>query len=119
MNNTINEAEKITNLDYLVDLSKGNKLFVKEMIVIFLSENPEEIKTIEKGIAEKDYDLIKATAHKLRSTIPFIGLDKLIESEVEEMETLATNHANIKEIEKRFSRIKETCEKACIELQPV
>lgn len=119
MNTTTNETEKITNLEYLEDLSKGNKAFVKEMIVIFLSENPEEIKTIEKGIAEKNYELIKASAHKLRSTIPFIGLDKVIEREVEEMETLATNHDSIKEIEKRFLIIKETCEKACIELQPV
>jgi HPt (histidine-containing phosphotransfer) domain-containing protein len=119
MNNSNNEAKKITNLDYLVDLSKGNKVFVKEMIEIFLSENPEEIKSIEKGISEKNYELIKATAHKLRSTIPFIGLDKLIENEVEEIETLAAAQGDIREIEKRFLKIKEMCEKACWELQPV
>lgn len=119
MKNINESAEKIINLSYLIEVSKGNKTFVKEMIDLFLSENPEEIKNLEKGIHAKDYGLIKATAHKLRSTIPFVGLDKIIETEVEEIETLATNKSDMPEIEKRFAKIKEVCEKACCELMPV
>jgi len=116
----INEStEKTVDLSYLVEVSKGNKTFVKEMITLFLSENPEEIKALENGIKNKDYDLIKATAHKLRSTIPFIGLDKLIEKEVVEIETLAGNKTDIEKIEELFMKIKEVCQKAYVELMPV
>jgi HPt (histidine-containing phosphotransfer) domain-containing protein len=116
MRTTVDNTEKIIDLSYLMRLSNGNKVFVKEMIALFLSENPEEIKSLEYAIREKDYATIKATAHKLRSTIPFIGIDKLIEKDVAEIETLSTEHADISEIESRFSKIRSVCEKACIEL---
>ena len=112
----MDNAEKMIDLSYLLRLSNGNKVFVKEMIALFLSENPEEIKSLDQAIHEKDYDTIKATAHKLRSTIPFIGIDKFIEKEVSEIETLAAEHAEMQEIEIRFEKIKSVCEKACIEL---
>ncbi len=119
MKNVNESTEKIINLSYLIEVSKGNKTFVKEMIDLFLSENPEEIKSLDNGIRTKDYELIKNTAHKLRSTIPFIGLDKIIEPEVSEIETLAANKSDLEKIQQLFVKVKETCEKACCELMPV
>lgn len=113
------KIEKTTDLTYLMELSDGNKTFVKEMITLFLSENPEEIRSLEKGIAENNYKAIKTIAHKLRSTIPFIGLDKVIEKDVAETEALASVMGDIKEIKSRFEKIKSACEKAYIELSPV
>ena len=111
--------QKITDLAYLVEVSKGDKTFVKEMITLFLSENPEEIHSLEKGIVEKNFDVIKSIAHKLRSTIPFIGLDKVIEKEVVQVESLAAQKTSIGEIENLFTKIKAMCQKAWMELKPV
>lgn len=119
MENKNSNDEKITNLDYLVEVSKGDKVFVKEMISLYLSENPEEIHSLEKGILEKNYDLIRSVAHKLRSTIPFIGLDKVIEKDVVKVESLAAERTSIGEIEKLFSKIKAMCQKSWLELRPV
>jgi len=119
METNTENIQKTTDLSYLIELSAGNKVFVKEMVALFLSENPEEIKTLEKGIAEKNYKTIKTVAHKLRSTIPFIGLDKLIEKDVMEIESIATDSGDMKEIEKRFSKIKSVCERAYFELSPL
>jgi HPt (histidine-containing phosphotransfer) domain-containing protein len=116
MENNGNTYQRVTNLDYLVELSKGNNNFVKEMIGIFLSENSGELAEFEKSIREKDYDAIKALAHKLRSTIPYIGLDKLIEKEVTEIENLAAKKSYIQKIESMFFKIKEICERARHEL---
>jgi len=44
MQDSIDSSKEIVNLDYLNKIAKGNKNFVKEMIGIFLTENPEEIK---------------------------------------------------------------------------
>jgi HPt (histidine-containing phosphotransfer) domain-containing protein len=139
MDDSGEKGEKVTNLDYLVKLSKGNEQFVKEMIRIFLEENPGEITTLEKAIKEQDYSLINMAAHKLRSTIPFVGIDKIIASEISEIEQLALNKAGnplmqdapeqkkpgflptdrelIKTIEKLFTKIKNICWKACDELR--
>lgn len=119
METNIENFQKTTDLSYLIELSAGNKVFVKEMVALFLSENPEEIRTMERGIAEKNFKTIRTVAHKLRSTIPFIGLDKFIEKDIAEIESIATDSGDMKEIDTRFKKIKSVCEKAYFELSPL
>ena len=109
--------KKVTNLDYLTGLSKGNSSFVEEMIEIFLTENPEEIRLLESGINDKNYALIKASAHKMKSTIPFVGLDIIIGEHLSEIETICTEKGNIQNIIELFSKVKNVCLKAIEELQ--
>ena len=129
--------EKVTNLEYLLKLSKGNNQFVADMIRIFLEENPAEIGTLEKAIQNRDYVLINAAAHKLRSTVPFVGIDKIISEEISEIESLAKEKAGdpmsphqkplesglstekelIGRIEILFSHVKQVCFTACEELR--
>lgn len=119
MENSNGTTGRIVNIDYLRQLSKGNTRFVEEMIRIFLSENPEEIRTLELAVRKHDYDLVKATTHKLRSTLPYIGLDKLVENEISEIEDLATNRRDIDRIQELCLKVKGICDQACQELQPV
>ena len=112
-----NPSYKTCNLDYLNELAKGNKAFVEEMLGIFRVENPIEIEHLEKGITETDFALIKKSAHKMRSTIPFVGLDKLIGNEVSEIENLAAANSSIEKINALFIKVKETCIKAQEELK--
>lgn len=116
-NYTAGTAGRVVNIDYLTQLSRGNTKFVQEMIRIFLSENPEEIRVLESAIREKDFEVIRSSTHKLRSTLPYIGLDRVVEKEISEIEALAVRGSGIDEIGKFFVRIKETCEQACNELQ--
>jgi HPt (histidine-containing phosphotransfer) domain-containing protein len=109
-------AEKVTNLEYLNQISKGNRKFECEMIKIFLAENPPEIKALQKCIHERNFLLIKAAAHKLKSTLPFVGLDKILGNDVTEMEMLAESGSGIERIEKIFFKVKEMCDKAYMEL---
>src|ERR1700752_4493122 len=122
-----NGLEKTINLDYLLELSKGNKPFVKEMIETFLEENPKEIASLEKAIRAQNFESIKQIAHLLLSSMPFVGLDKLIESELYEIEKIAGDRAVrektavhsedtvlIQKIEPLFARVKKVSEKACL-----
>ncbi len=110
---------KVTDLSYLIAISKGNKAFIDEMIDIFLSENPLEIELLESAIEEQDHQAIKAYAHKMKSTIPFVGLDKLIEKDLEEVEKLGSEKAEIEKILVLFSQIKKICLLAAKELRPL
>jgi HPt (histidine-containing phosphotransfer) domain-containing protein len=113
------------------------------MIDTFLEENPKEIESLEKAIQSKDFEAIKQTAHLLQSSIPFVGLDKIIESEVYEIEEIAADKSVVKKIEilpndksefqkieisltdksafqkieLLFSKVKDACEKARLELK--
>jgi HPt (histidine-containing phosphotransfer) domain-containing protein len=109
--------EKVYNLDYLHELSHGNEEFVKEMIRIFLAEMPEEIQNLENSIKEKNYTAIRHAAHKLKSTIPFVGLNFVIGKEVFEIEDLASKQLDLEKIELLFVKIKEMCNKAAEELK--
>ena len=135
-----NDKPRVTNLDYLKKLSRGNDQFMKEMIRIFLLENPHEVEALEKAISERDFRLINSTAHKLRSTVPFVGIDKLIASEITQIEQLAlaragdpladgparkparflpTDRELIERIGALFKRIKTVCSRAYDELGPI
>jgi HPt (histidine-containing phosphotransfer) domain-containing protein len=106
----------VVDLDYLLCLSKGDADFVKKMISIFIEENPSEIEKFERSILKRDFSAIHASAHKLKSSIPFIGINKIIEREVAEIERLAATHSGINEIERLFPKIDDICRKARAEL---
>lgn len=108
---------KVCNLDYLFELAKGDDGFVREMIGVFLNENPVEIQLLEKYVSVKNYPGIKQQTHKLRSSIPYMGLDNIIGNEVMETEELAGKATGIAQIEKNFQKIKSTCEQAYEDLR--
>lgn len=110
-------TKQVTDLTYLIELSKGNKEFVKDMIDIFFAESPLEVKSIEEGVNTCNYELIKSAAHKMRSTIPFVGLDKVIEKDLAEIEYLSGLRSDINKIENLFLKVKEVHRKAIEELQ--
>jgi len=111
-----NPSDKVTDLSYLIAISKGNKAFIDEMIDIFLTENPLEIELLESAIEEQDHVGIKAYAHKMKSTIPFVGIDKLIEKDLEEIERLASAKQDLEKITELFAGIKKICLLAAEEL---
>ncbi len=78
MTNINDNVKTVINLDYLLDLAKGNIKFVQEMIDTFLIENIKEIEVLEKAVHSKNFEAIKQAAHLLQSSIPFVGLDKII-----------------------------------------
>ncbi|MBA3704527.1 MAG: Hpt domain-containing protein [Bacteroidetes bacterium] len=108
----------VSNLFYLNELAKGDPDFVKEMIDIFLVDNKEEIQVLEKSIQNQDYLSIKEIAHKMKSTVAFVGIDKLIENELGEIERLTLDKSEIQKIEGLFVKVKDICQKAAEELKP-
>ncbi|MFL5764058.1 MAG: hypothetical protein ACJ77K_08965 [Bacteroidia bacterium] len=110
------ENKKVTDLRYLKGLAEGNKEFIESMITAFLTENPNEISEVEKGISEQDYSLIRSGAHRMRSTIPFVGIDSIIGDAVSEIEELAKMKQNLLRIKTLFARVKEICSQASAEL---
>ncbi|MES2763578.1 MAG: Hpt domain-containing protein [Bacteroidota bacterium] len=111
-------SDRVTNLEYLNELSKGDPAFINEMVNIFLIENPEEVKVLETGIKEEDYEVIRSMSHHMKSTIPFVGLDILIGKDLTDIEKLAEEKTGIEIIKTLFVNVKITCDKAFDELKP-
>ncbi len=108
--------QKVTDLKYLKDVSKGDANFIKEMIDIFLSETPDEVIQLEKAIAQTDFEKIHSISHHMKSTIPFVGLDLIIGNELIQIETLAFDRKEIDTIQTCFTKVKAVMQQAHQEL---
>ncbi|HTA61914.1 MAG TPA: Hpt domain-containing protein [Bacteroidia bacterium] len=108
--------QKVTNLAYLNEISKGDADFIKEMIGIFLSETPDEINQLEKAIAETNFAKIRAISHHMKSTIPFVGLDLVIGNDLIQIEDSALNQKDIEIIKASFTKVKVAFHQAHQEL---
>ena len=85
------------NLDYLHNLSKGNKEFEIEMLNLFLIEVPRDIDSLVHAYDDSSFSSIRNIAHKLKSSVSLVGLDALAPY-LNEVETSANN----KEINQRM-----------------
>jgi HPt (histidine-containing phosphotransfer) domain-containing protein len=111
------ETEKVTDLTYLKELSKGDNSFVQEMIEIFLEENPGELSALRKSIDQDDFPMIYSSAHKLKSSTPFVGIYSRIRNHVLEIEDLAKRHERSDRMLELYDEIEKVCKKSREELQ--
>lgn len=109
-------SQKITNLNYLKKLSNGDSQLIVDMIRLFLTEITKEMKLMEKGIIENDFALVKSFTHNMKGTLRYVGLDKIIKTELIEMEKLATAQLDFLRIEMLFLTMKMIFKKAIDEL---
>ena len=107
---------KTCNLDYLFELAKGDMAFVREMVQVFLEENGNELYALETAIQAGDHEQIRQVAHKLRSSIPYVGLDLVIGDEVADVEEFARTNSDLQAIKDLFSKIKQVSQEAVKEL---
>ncbi|MDQ6610401.1 MAG: ATP-binding protein [Bacteroidota bacterium] len=86
----ISKPEKTTlqhiRLEYLEELSGGDKIFEKQILEQFLQQAPVEINQLEEAIDKSDYHAIRQRAHSLKSTIGYIGLAEELNVHLDRLE---------------------------------
>ena len=65
------------NLDYLELMTDGDADMKKMMLDILFEELPQEIEQLSTHYASENWDDLKSIAHKLKSTLTFIGNDQM------------------------------------------
>lgn len=105
------------NLDYLYELARGDMAFIREMVSVFLDEIGAELDKLSQQIRSSDFSGIKHLSHKLRSSIPYVGLDSVIGEDLAEMEDLARDHSQLSKIQHHFKKVRSVCEEAAQELR--
>ena len=94
-------------------------MLIKLLILAVLSynkyQNPLEINEIEKAIQQQNYASISSIAHKMKTSVGFIGIDQLL-APLNKLEKSAIAQGNTNDINLLFEEIKTTCNKAIIEL---
>lgn len=104
------------NLSKVYALSDNDPEFVMQIIQLFITEVPEDLKQIETGIDNKDHKQAYAFAHKIKPTLDLLGMSMAYE-EILQVEAWTRAEGKKKEIEATFESIQSQVDKAIKEIK--
>lgn len=113
---TTTNKERVIDLTYLKSITDGNKEFIDNMLELFVEQVPGDLYEITTAIAEKNYAVIKSIAHKLKSSVPIVGIEKELLPVLVEMEQMADKKTGLPVIKKLFTSLKKVCNDAIKEI---
>ncbi len=107
--NTDTESNRgLVNFDDIENMGRGRREFIREMIELFLEQNPRDLMELETALRKSDYPSIASVSHRLKTPMGFMGLKHLAE-ELNAMETLAASTGDLDQINRLFDKVKATC----------
>lgn len=104
------------NLSKVYALSDNDPEFVMQIIMLFVTEVPQDLKQMQLGIKQKDYKQAYAFAHKIKPTLDLFGMTIAYE-EILQVEAWTKNEGKRKEIDATFESIKYQVNKAIKEIK--
>ncbi len=104
------------NLAKVYALSDNDPEFVMQIIELFVTEVPEDMKQIDQGIKEKDHKLAYSYAHKIKPTLDLLGMT-VAHQEILEVEAWTKAEGKRKEIVDTFESVKNQVDKAIKEIK--
>lgn len=104
------------NLAKVYALSDNDSEFVDQILNLFVSEVPQDLKLVGEGIKNKDYKQAYAYAHKLKPTLDLLGLNVAFE-EILQIEAWTKTEGKKKEIIETYKSVKSQVKDAIKELK--
>ncbi len=88
----------VCNLDYLINITRGDKTRISNLISLFFTETQQELLLLSEAVEISDYAVISSISHKLKSAFLILGIS-VLEPVFKEMELLSSNSSAIRKIE--------------------
>ncbi|MBK7307754.1 MAG: hypothetical protein IPI88_12450 [Chitinophagaceae bacterium] len=67
-NKSINTTScNVCNLDYLINVTRGNKVRINNLVALFFTETHQELLLLSEAVEVKNYAVISSISHKLKS----------------------------------------------------
>jgi HPt (histidine-containing phosphotransfer) domain-containing protein len=101
----------IIDLTYLKEVASENVEFMVDMIDLFMEQTPSYTQDLKNAIDQKNWEKIAQTAHKLKPTFTFMGIEagrdlmSTIEHRAREKEDFEGIARDFKEIYQSFDNI--------------
>ncbi|WP_317165373.1 hybrid sensor histidine kinase/response regulator [Chryseobacterium fistulae] len=109
--------ETLYDLKSIQTLSRGDEIFIKKMLTIFIIQTEQAIPLIEKAFNEKNYIEIAKLIHKIKPSVEGVGIHS-IKEEMKLLETKAKEqNGEIDELYALFEKIKHTLNMIIIQLK--
>lgn len=104
------------DLEYLVEISAGDKGFILDMLNEFIENTPKVLVELNTLCENKNWDRLYYVAHKFAPTFDFVGAHQ-IKNEIILLETYSKEQKNLDDIPILLLNIKTFCENIIIELK--
>ena len=111
------EKTRCINLVYLNQRTKSNPKLMMEMIALYLGQVPPLVQTMQQSLADQNWSLLAASAHKMIPSFSIVGISANYENMAKKIQELATAEEKSKEIHELVQQLEEICLQACNELQ--
>lgn len=106
----------LIDLSYLNEIGGTNKKFINEVLDLFMSHIPQELSDLDTAIDQADFPRISSLAHKIKSSVPFVGLYKTHGPLLEEMESWSEAHTGLDRMRELFQLINASCRQVIEEI---
>jgi signal transduction histidine kinase/DNA-binding response OmpR family regulator len=100
---------EMLNLQYLQELSKGNKEFEKSMLELFLHQVPNELEALQDAFNNSNYTKVTQIAHNLKTSVSFMGLSEKLDSSLDYIENNAGVEKENTFVQERIMMVKRIC----------
>ncbi|MDX1587186.1 MAG: Hpt domain-containing protein [Balneolaceae bacterium] len=109
--------QQLVNLAYLEEISGGDEELIIEMIEMFLDIVPDTLSNMENLHEQKEWEDLRAQAHKLKPNMAYMGIDTGREL-LQEIEKHAEN-GDSSEIDNKLERLNSISETAIARLREI
>lgn len=108
--------DKVTDMQFLRQLTNANEEKMKKYINMFLDNAPKLLDNIQKALAIKDYPTIKIAAHSLKPQLSYMGVKEEV-SKIFLIEQSAGEAAHFGSLPILIRNLNLLCDKAFLELK--
>tara|TARA_R110000868_G_scaffold108031_4_gene295172 strand:+ start:7151 stop:10504 length:3354 start_codon:yes stop_codon:yes gene_type:complete len=111
------EIQKSVDLEYLKTRTKSNPKLMMAMIDAYLQQTPPLITAMRESLKDKDWQLLKASVHKMIPSFSIMGMNPKYEDIAKKVQDSALEHENIEEIGHLVLELETICTLSCKELE--
>lgn len=109
-------TEKLTNVNYLLEIAGGDRIIMQKAIRKFLENTPEIIQQMEDILAIADYGQLAKIAHKLKSSVSLMGMEEVL-NVVKSIEAVCKNRDRLDVLPILVGRVSRMVQKSYQELK--
>lgn len=111
----MNSSAKITNLNFLVEFTKGNEEKIKRYIQMYLDTTSQVIAEMEEYLSGGNIESVALKAHSIKPQAQYMGAVRLSEA-LRQIEETCRNLGDTSQLAELIDKAKKLNERASLEL---
>lgn len=108
---------KYVDLSYLSQLTKANPKLMTEMIEVYLKQTPPLLISMKQSFKDRDWQLLKSTAHKIIPSFAIMGINVQYEELAKKIQEYAEKLELSAELNELVTELERVCLQSFVELE--